>query len=87
MNLLEGSWEAFFEALAQSKHISSLKFIFNAYLYHHNWEDFWPVWPEEELNTLYEDLEIYVIHGGRRPCLAEGAPDDAGCTFLEGLTS
>ena len=79
IDLSEDSWEGFFEALAQSKHLSSLRFEFDTYLFHHDGADFWT---DDYRETLYEDLEQYVIHGGRHPCLREDEPDSAAYNYL-----
>lgn len=79
ISLLEGSWEGFFEALAQSKSLSSLTFECDTYLFHHDGADFSNM---EEKNQLYEDLENYVVYGGRHPCLDADQPDGAGRDFL-----
>ena len=82
INLHEGSWEGFFEALSQSQHLSSLEFEFDTYLYHHNGTDFCAD-DDETRFSLYEDLEIYVVHGGRNPCLPIDWPDSAAHEYLE----
>ena len=80
----EGSWEGFFEALAQSQHLSSLKLESDKYLIHHEGADFLD--DDGETNfSLLEDLERYVVHGGRNPCLPVDWPDSAAHGYLEEL--
>ena len=82
INLHEGSWEGFFEALAQSQHLSSLEFEFDTYLFHHNGADFCADDDETRL-SVQEGLEKYVVHGGRNPCLPVDWPDSAAHGYLE----
>lgn len=77
LNLLEGSWESFFEALAQTGRLASLRFEYDTFLHHHNGLDFWD---DNYPSTLYEDLEQYVVFGGRHPYLFVRQPDSAART-------
>ena len=79
MTLFEDSWEAFFEALAQSQQLHSFSFEPNTYLFRRDGSDFII---DRETSTLFEDLEDYVVLGGRNPCLDKDQPDDAACEFL-----
>lgn len=76
INLLEGSWEAFFEALAQSKQPCALEFEFDTYLFHHNGQNFW-------MSDYRKDLENYIVNGGCHPCLYDHQPDSAAQGWLQ----
>ncbi|KAL6720069.1 hypothetical protein ACLMJK_001990 [Lecanora helva] len=75
INLADGSWEDFFEALAQSKKLVRLRFERCGYLFHRNGEIF----------PLYDGIENYVVSGGRSPCLADDEPNSAAGKFLPGF--
>ena len=79
IDLSEGSWEAFFEALAYSRHLWSLRLEFDTYLFHHDGADFWT---DDYRESLYDDLEEYVVYGGRHPCLRDDQPDGAAADYL-----
>lgn len=80
ISLLEGSWQAFFEALSQSQHLASFKFEPDTYLVHHDGKEFWT---DDYESIPYKDLEEYVIHGGRHPCLLDHEPDSAAHEWLQ----
>ena len=84
INLLEGTWESFFEAIAQSKHFLFLLFEWDTYLYHDDGSDFWD-WAEKD--TLYDDLQDYIVFGGRHPCLSDDQPDEAATDYLKEFDS
>ena len=52
---------------------------YDTYFFHHDGEDFWE---DEYHETLYENLEAYVVNGGRHRCLADGQPNSAARAFL-----
>ena len=75
----EGSWEGFFEALTALGRLSSLQFEPNTWLFHGDGALFGE---DHGLSTLYQDIEHYVIHGGRHPCLVDGLPNSASLEYL-----
>ena len=79
IRLLEGTWKGVFECLRQSHQLSKFTIDYDTYFFHHDGEDFWE---DEYHETLYDDLEAYVVNGGRHPCLADGQPNSAARAFL-----
>lgn len=83
INLVKGSWEAFFAALSMSNKITYFEFEQDTYLYHRDGED---LFEDADLGyepcPLYEALENYIQSGGRHPCLAESQPDCAAVDYL-----
>lgn len=80
ISLLEGTWEGFFEALAQSRHLSSFNLADDTYLFHRGGQDFLT---DERDFPGSEDLENYVVRGGRHPCLNKDQPDSAARKYLD----
>ena len=82
INFVEGSWESFFEALAYSKQLSSLKIESEGYLDYHDGREF--IYHESRRGvTLSERIEDYVVYGGPYPCPQNGQPDSAVSKCLD----
>lgn len=82
IRLLEGTWEGVFECLKRSGRLSSFRFVFDTYLFHCDGEDFWD--PKYK-DGVYEDLECYVLEGGRHPCLVDEEPDSNAQKFVDNM--
>lgn len=84
IDLLEGSWEAFFEGLSQSKQLRCLEFEWKmcceTFLFYGDGIQF--LEDDGEPDADFSMLEIYVVDGGRHPCLDETQPDSAARAWL-----
>lgn len=69
MELLEGRWEGVIEFLKTSMHLLSFPLHEHCQLLHLGRRDFLDHMEADEDGSLYENIETYVVSGGRHPCL------------------
>lgn len=75
IRLLEGAWEDVFECLRQSHQLSKFTIDYDMY-------SSTKAFGKMSNTRLYDDLEAYVVNGGRHPCLADEQPNSAAHAFL-----
>ena len=83
--LSQGSWEGVFEALKQMHRLCGFQITDNALLYHHGGRELWRAYLLYRFGRLYNDVNTYVVSGGRHPCLESGQPDSAASEYTRGL--
>ena len=89
INLSDGIWDAVIECLKQ---YSKLSEFHTQELCHNNWYEFncklhdhQDQYQTNERQSWEEEIEHYVVHGGRHPCLMPHQPDSAAEDFAKDL--
>lgn len=63
----KGKWESAIECMKRSMHLGIFSLGWQ-------WSGIWEI--------SYKDVEQYVLHGGRHPCLRPDEPDEASQKYL-----
>lgn len=77
INLLSGTWEGVIECMKQSMHLTRVN-LPDSDLWHRGGTNFYET--EGYPDTL--DIEQYVLHGGRHPCLRPEQPNSAADDYV-----
>lgn len=71
--LLDGCWESVIECLGRFNQLTTFHINVGADLYDHG---------EEVFDLDYTDVEEYILHGGRHPCLPDDQPASASDAYM-----